>query len=37
LIVFDGAAHGFHEPRWEAEAVRVTVEWVSRQFRKAGS
>jgi alpha-beta hydrolase superfamily lysophospholipase len=37
LIVFDGAAHGFHEPHWEAEAVRVTVEWVSKQLRKAGT
>lgn len=28
LIVLDGAAHGFHEPCWEAEAVRLTVDWV---------
>jgi pimeloyl-ACP methyl ester carboxylesterase len=34
LVVLEGAAHGFHDPYWEAEAVRITVEWVGRHLRR---
>jgi alpha-beta hydrolase superfamily lysophospholipase len=32
LAVLEGAAHGFHEPQWEAEAVRITAAWVARHL-----
>jgi pimeloyl-ACP methyl ester carboxylesterase len=33
LVVLEGAAHGFHDPVWEAEAVRATVDWVQGHLR----
>lgn len=36
LVELDGAAHGFHEPRWEAEAVRLTVEWLRGRLLATG-
>ena len=37
LVVLHGASHGFHEPRWEEEAVRVTVDWVKHHLTENGN
>lgn len=37
LVVLEGAAHGFHEPRWEAEAVRRTVAWIRGHLSDGGT
>jgi len=37
LVILHGASHGFHDPRWEEEAVRVTVDWVKHHLTENGN